>query len=150
VSPRRRLMAALSAIVLVAAAAGGFLLGVALGERASQPGTQVLTVDRPASVAPRDVALRSAGGFTGFEAGALGGEVTREGVATGVTAEGLTLASGAAVMQVRYVDTTRFYHLVDADRPLAPGDVVVVRLGRDGVAEAVLRVPADLREGDSR
>jgi hypothetical protein len=99
------------------------------------------------------VALRSSAGFTGFEEGALGGAVTRSGVAEGGEGgeEGvLAVQTESARMQVRLSSPDRLYRIVPAEAPLAAGDVVVVRVDEDGVAEAVLRVPADLREGDSR
>ena len=129
---------------------GGFFAGVQLGESASEPGTRTLTLDRPSATEPRDVALRSSAGFTGFEEGALGGAVTRSGVADGGEEGVLAVQTESARMQVRLSSPARLYRIVTAEAPLAAGDVVVVRVDEDGVAEAVLRVPADLREGDSR
>lgn len=138
--------------VVLLLAAGGFYLGVRLGERASEPGTTALTLDSPSAAAPRDVALRSGAGFTGFEAGALGGVVTRSGVAETDDTEGGTFAvqTATARLEVRTSAPARLYRIVPAEDALAPGDVVVIRVAEDGTAEAVLRVPADLREGDSR
>jgi len=142
-----------SGLVVVAVlliAVGGFFAGMQLGERASEPGTQTLTLDRPSATDPRDVALRSLAGFTGFEEGALGGAVTRSGVAESGEDGVLAVQTESARMQVRTSSPARLFRIVSAEAPLARGDVVVVRVDEDGVAEAVLRVPVDLREGDSR
>jgi len=142
-----------SGLLIVAAfaiAVGGFLAGTSLGERASEPGTQTLTLDRPSASAPRDIALYSAAGFSGFEEGALGGLVTRSGAAE-VGADGTVIVkSGSATLQVRTLSPARLFSIVPATASLAAGDIVVIRLAEDGAAEAILRVPADLREGDSR
>lgn len=140
----------LFAVALLLIATGGFFAGVQLGERASEPGTQTLTLDRPADATPRDVGLRSPAGFTGFESGALGGQVTREGVVAGVADGAFDVETGSARMRVSTTSPQRLYHIVAVEAPLSPGDVVVIRLDENGAAEAVLRVPADLREGDSR
>lgn len=148
-----------SGVVIVAVlliTVGGFVAGTQLGGRASEPGSQTLTLDRPSATEPRDVGLRSLGGFTGFEEGALSGAVTRTGVAESGEDGGngpdgtFTVHTETAQMQVRTSSPARLYRIATAESPLAPGDVVVVRVDGDGVAEAVLRVPADLREGDSR
>lgn len=142
-----------SGLVVVAVlllAVGGFFTGMQFGERSSAPGTQALTLDRPSATEPRDVALRSSAGFTGFEEGALGGAVTRSGVAETGEDGVFAVQTESARMQVRTSSPARLYRIVPAEAPLAPGDVVVVRVDEDGAAEAVLRVPADLREGDSR
>ena len=142
-----------SGLVVVAVlllATGGFFTGMQLGERTSAPGSQTLTLDRPSATESRDVALRSSAGFTGFEEGVLGGAVTRSGVAESGEDGVLAVQTQTARMQVRMSSTDRLYRIVSAEQSLAPGDVVVVRVDEDGVAEAVLRVPADLREGDSR
>lgn len=142
-----------SGVVIVAVlliTVGGFFAGMQFGERGSEPGSRTLTLDRPSATEPRDVALRSAAGFTGFEEGALGGAVTRSGVAETGADGVLAVQTQSAAMQVRMTSPARLYRIVSAETALAPGEVVVVRLDEDGVAEAVLRVPSDLREGDSR
>lgn len=131
-------------------AVGGFFAGMQLGERASEPGSHTLTLDRPSATERRDAALRSSAGFTGFEEGALGGAVTRSGVAESGEDGVFAVQTESARMQVRTSSPARLFRIMAARAPLAPGDVVVVRVDEDGVAEAVLRVPADLREGDSR
>ena len=139
-------------VALLIVAVGGFMSGTRLGERASEPGTQALHLDRPSAAAPRDVALRSPAGFTGFEEGALGGLVTRSGLAElEPDAEGIfTVATDSATLRVRTLSPARLFRIVTLDGPLATGDIVVVRTAGDGVAEAILRIPPDLREGDSR
>jgi len=145
-----RARSGLLVVTILVIAVGGFFAGTRLGERASQAGTQTLTLDRPSASAPRDVALQSAAGFSGFEEGALGGLVMRSGTAE-IGEEGtVVVQSGPARLQVRTLSPARLFRIVAADSPLAPGDVVVVRVDEDGVADGVLRVPADLREGDSR
>ncbi len=142
-----------SGVLIVAVfviAIGGFFAGTRLGERASEPGTQTLTLDRPSASTPRDVALHSTAGFSGFEEGALGGLVTRSGSAE-VGEEGTVIVrSGDATLQVRTLSPARLFNIASADAGITPGDIVVVRIAEDGAAEAILRVPADLREGDSR
>ncbi|MCB9484015.1 MAG: hypothetical protein H6675_08400 [Dehalococcoidia bacterium] len=140
----------LFAVALLAVAVGGFFAGSKLADRASEPGTRTLTLDRPSAAAPRDVALRSAGGFTGFEEGALGGQVTRSGATADVEDAAFAVEGGGARLQLRVTSPARLYRIAPASTPLAIGDVVVIRVDADGAAEAVLRVPADLREGDSR
>ncbi|MCK9495080.1 MAG: hypothetical protein M0R75_06235 [Dehalococcoidia bacterium] len=140
----------LVALAILALGIGGFVGGMRLGERASEPGTDTLTLDQPSAAAPRDVALRSPAGFTGFEDGALGGVVTRNGVVTAGEDGAFAVQTGSATLQLRTTSPARMYRIAPVDGSLAAGDVVVVRLDEDGAAEAVLRVPADLREGDSR
>ncbi|MQC17951.1 MAG: hypothetical protein DWG80_02615 [Chloroflexi bacterium] len=139
-------------VVLLVVAVGGFVSGTRLGERASEPGTETLEVDRPSAAVPRDVALRSPAGFTGFEEGALGGLVTRSGLAElEPDAEGIfTVVTDSATLRVRTLSPARLYRIVALEGPLAAGDIVVVRTAEDGTAEAILRIPPDLREGDSR
>jgi len=145
-----RVTSILAIVGLVLAGVVGVLGGMRLGEAASEPGLQTLTVADPRSTAPRDDAPRSPAGFTGFEDGALGGVVTRTGTTTAFEDGRFSVMTGSAVMDVRVSATTRLYRLVEADSPLAAGDVVVVSLDASGAPTAVLRVPADLREGDSR
>ncbi len=135
---------------LVVAALGGVVGGMRLAERVNEPGTSVATVAHPASAPRAEIALRSPAGFTGFEAGALGGSVTRTGAIAAGEGAAFDVRSGASAMTVRATSTVRLYRIQDTDRPLAPGDVVVVRLDEAGSATAVLRIPPDLREGDSR
>jgi hypothetical protein len=139
-------------LALLAVAVGGFAAGARLGERASEPGAQTLSVARPSAAILRDVALRSPAGFTGFEEGALGGVVSRSGlVASSADADGaFTVATGSATLEVRTLSPARLFRIVTLDRPLTAGDIVVVRTAEDGTAAAILRIPPDLREGDSR
>jgi hypothetical protein len=145
-----RVTSILAILGLLFAAVGGVVGGMRLGEAASEPGSQTLTVADPRSATPRDDLLRSPAGFTGFEDGALGGVVTRSGTTTAFEDGRFSVVTGSAVMDVRISATTRLYRLVEAPGPLATGDVVVVSLDATGAPIAVLTVPADLREGDSR
>ena len=140
----------LSAFGFVAIVLMGLVAGMQLGQLASTPDEQVLALDRPSTVADRDVALRSVAGFSGFEAGALRGEVTRTGAITAPTANTLIVDSGIATAEFRFTSPTRLYRIQPTSVPLRPGDVVVIRLSAEGMGEASLRVPGDLREGDSR
>lgn len=145
-----RVTSMLAVLGLLLAAVGGTFGGMRLGETASQPGSQTLTVADPRSAPRHDDMLRSPAGFTGFEDGALGGVVTRSGVTTAFEDGRFSVVSGSAVMEVRISAPTRLYRLVEAPTPLATGDVIVVNLDATGAPTAVLSIPADLREGDSR
>ncbi|MQC17341.1 MAG: hypothetical protein DWG82_03790 [Chloroflexi bacterium] len=138
----------LTAIAGIAMA--GLLLGVRLGDQASQPGEQVLTLERPSTVAPREAGLRSLAGFSGFEDGALGGLVARAGAAQAVDGNLLVVESASARTEIRYTSPTRFFVIAGAQGGPQAGDVVVARLAPDGSAEALLIVPGDIREGDAR
>ncbi|MDA0815473.1 MAG: hypothetical protein O2924_02730 [Chloroflexi bacterium] len=140
----------LSAFGLVAIVAVGLVVGMQLGELTSAANEQTLALDRPSTVAARDVGLRSSAGFNGFETGALRGDVTRTGAITTPSADTIIVDSGAATAEFRFTSPTRLYRIQPSSSPLRPGDVVVIRLNADGAGEASLRVPGDLREGDSR
>lgn len=135
---------------LLLASVGGVFVGMRLAERVNEPATQVLAVEDPESAPASDVARRSPAGFTGFEQDALGGRVTRAGATSEANAGAFEVREGPASMIVRTTTTTRLYRIAAAERPLAPGDVIVVRLDESGAPLAVLRVPPDLREGDAR
>lgn len=135
---------------LLLAGAAGLAGGMRLGERASEPGSHTVTLTDPRSAPARSGALVSPAGFTGFEDGALGGIVTRTGTTTAMEDGQFGVLTGSAAMDVRVTRSTRLYRLVEADGAVSMGDVVVVRLDSTGAPVAVLRVPADLREGDSR
>lgn len=138
--------------VLAAALGGGVLSGVALGERASRPGTQLLALDDPRGTeAGVSTPLRSAAGFTGFEGRpALGGVVMRVGAVGEVEERSLAVVDGGGTVSISLTEPLRLYRLAVATQPLAAGDVVLLRLDADGTPVAALRVPADLYEGDSR
>ncbi|GMU39492.1 MAG: hypothetical protein AMXMBFR23_03580 [Chloroflexota bacterium] len=147
-----RLRGWLTAVGLLAALAGGGLAGSALGERASRPGTETLTL-ASADAAGTGVAtpLRSAAGFTGFEGRpALGGAVVRVGAVEHVQERALTVVEGAGTFEVSLTQPLRLFRIVEASRPLQAGDIVLLRVASDGTPQAALRVPADLYEGDSR
>jgi len=147
-SRRWRALATLTALVAVGGI--GFWGGMSLGERASQPETRVLSLDRPSTVAPREAGVRSAAGFSGFEAGALGGAVSRSGAASASGDGQLVVESASARAEVQYSNASRFFAIGAASRAPQAGDIVVVRVSADGAAEAVLLVPGDIREGDAR
>lgn len=147
-----RVRALALAVVLVAALGGGVLSGIALGEHASRPGTQLLALDDPRAIESGVSApLRSAAGFTGFEGRpALGGVVVRVGVVGDVQERSLAVVDGGGTLTISLTQPQRIYRLARATQPLAAGDVVLVRLDEEGAPVAALRVPADLYEGDSR
>ena len=95
--------------------------------------------------------LRSPGGFTGIDGRpALGGNVVRVGQTDAVAAQSIEVLDGSGTFTVSLVEPLRLYRLGPADLPLAPGEVVLVRVDAGGVPQAVLRVPSDLGEGDTR
>lgn len=147
-----RVRALALASVLVAALGGGVLSGIALGERASRPGTQLLALDDPRGTeAGVSAPLRSAAGFTGFEGRpALDGVVVRVGAVGDVEARSLAVVDGGGTLSISLTEPLRLYRLAPATQPLVAGDVVLLRLDADGTPVAALRVPADLHEGDSR
>ncbi len=147
-----RLRGWLSAVGLVAALAGGAVAGSALGERASRPATDALTLASPAAAGSGVASpLRSAAGFTGFEGRpALGGAVVRVGAVEDVQERSLAVVEGAGTFEVSLSQPLRLFRIVEASRPLQAGDIVLLRVASDGTPEAALRVPADLYEGDSR
>ncbi len=117
-----------NALGFVAIVAIGLVVGMQLGESTSAADDRILTLDRPSTVASRDVGLRSIAGFSGFEAGALRGEVTRTGAIAAPSADMIVVDSGAATAEFRFTSPTRLYRIQPADSPLRPGDVVIIRL----------------------
>lgn len=148
-SLRARLALMLRLGIVVAALGGGVAAGVALGTRASAPVQTELVLADPALATPApEAALRSAGGFTGFDgAAALGGAVTRVGAIAGTRDGSFEVTGAGSTLAIRTTSTARLYRVRRAASPLRPGDTVVVLVGADGSAAAVLRVPADLNEG---
>lgn len=144
-----------SALILggaVLALGVGVAVGATLGERASHPGHQELLIVDPA-LAGRgtDQALRSGGGFTGFDGpGGLGGAAARTGEVTAPRDGTFQVRSEGASLDVRLTSTARLFRLRGAAEGLRPGDAVVVRVRPDGAAAGVLRVPRDLNEGTGR
>jgi hypothetical protein len=147
-----RVRALALAAVLIAALGGGVLSGIALGERASRPGTQLLALDDPRGTeAGVSAPLRSAAGFTAFEGRpALGGVVVRVGAVGEVEERSLAVVDGGGTLTISLTEPLRLYRLAPATQPLVAGDIVLLRLDADGAPVAALRVPADLHEGDSR
>lgn len=145
---RLRVAGAILGIVL--AAAGGAAFGVALGERASQPVVRDLVVADHSNAPEHTPALRSPGGFTGFEGRpGLTGRVFRVGEIGQASEEQLDVIGDGSSVQVRLRDGTRLFRLAPLAGGPAPGDVVMVRLEQD-VVTGVLRVPPDLGEGEAR
>lgn len=147
-----RLRGWLTALGLAASLAAGVVTGSALGQRASQPGTEALTLAAPSSAGAGVASpLRSSAGFTGFEGRpALGGTVVRVGAVEDVQERSLAVVEGAATFEVSLSQPLRLFRIVEASRPLQAGDIVLLQVAPDGTPQAALRVPADLYEGDSR
>ena len=142
------LSAVVTATALLAAGLAGVVLGVAAGERASQPEVHELVVAEPAlRAATVAAALRSAGGFTGFGGlPALPGDVLRAGTVAEAEAGALVVDSGGSEAEIRFSAPLRLFRIAALREALRAGDIVVVRFA-GGAPEAVLRVPPDLEEG---
>ena len=140
-----RAATALGLIGLVAAAFAGAVIGVRAGANASEPAVSVLRVVDPVlSAGPPEHARRSAGGFTGFGAAALAGEVIAGGSLVAVEANDqgggtLVFRDGARETSVRYLDATRLRELVSG-ADLSEGATVVLRL-EDGDVVSLLHIP---------
>lgn len=135
-----------AALGLLVAAVAGVFAGLALAERANTQHVETMTLAAPSSAEPRDVALRSAGGFTGFEAGALPGDVTRVGEMTEQSEGRYAVSDGQATLHVALTSAERLYTIQTATRGLEAGDVVVLQVGDDRTAEGALRIVAELPE----
>ena len=128
-----------------AVVAGGFL-GVRTARQGSEAGVaELVIVDPELFSGPPAGAFTSPGGFSGFGAAALRGEVLGSGALVSVEIEDgsgtILIRNGSRELAVRFLSTLRLYHLVSVDQ-LAVGDTVVVR-SVDGVATSLLRVPVD-------
>jgi hypothetical protein len=148
---RERFILLASLVLVVAAGAGGGLLGLRLGEAASAPAQRRLTVADPdGAVLDEAAAGRSAGGFTGFGGRpALRGEVLRTGEIKAASSGAIDLASTESGATVRYTTPERLFRIAALSGPLRPGDLVQV-LVRDGAVTGVLRLPAGLDAGINR
>lgn len=148
----RRLANALLILGALGTLGGGAMLGMAFGERASRPGHRELVIADPRlATAGGGVVLRSPGGFTGFDGpGSLGGAAVRVGTVGASRGGAFEVISDGSSLGIRATDTSRLFLLRRASSALASGDAVVVRVGADGNASAVLRVPRDLNEGAGR
>ncbi|MDA1002108.1 MAG: hypothetical protein O3B31_01970 [Chloroflexi bacterium] len=137
-------------IGIIAAGAGGALMGTRLARAATRPPHQeVLLLAPELSAGPRAGALTSPGGFTGFGgAPALKGDVARAGTVTAVDVETgrLSIESPGGAVSVRFTASDRMFRLGPLTNALAKGDVVLVRV-EGGVAAGVMRVPPDLDVG---
>ena len=134
----------------LAVVAGG-LLGVRTARQASEPAVaELVIVDPELFAGPPTGALTSPGGFSGFGAAALRGEVLGSGELVSVDAQQgsgtVVIRSGSRQLTVRFRSTLRLFQLVSLDE-LNVGDTVVIR-SVDGVATSLLRVPVDY-EGEA-
>ncbi len=140
-----RVITFISVIGVVAAAIAGAAAGVALGERASEPGTQTLTVLDPTLALDEGPNLTSPGGFTGFEgAPALTGRVFRTGAFEALDGDTAYIASSSGALDLQIDSTARLLRLGPLAGALQPGDTVLIRY-EDDEPVAILRVPSDLR-----
>ncbi len=137
-----RIVGALTLLSLIAIGGGGALLGVTLGERATQQGVQQLRIIDPLSFdATPATALRSAGGFTGFGGlPALSGDVFRSGRVSGNDEGGLLITAEGMQIVVEFSRPLRLFRIVSTPQ-VAVGDTVLVRRV-DGEVTGVLVLPA--------
>lgn len=137
-----RIVGALTLLSLIAIGGGGALLGVALGERATEQGVQQLRIIDPLSFdAPPTTALRSAGGFTGFGGlPALSGDVFRSGRVSGSDEGGLLITAEGMQIVIEFSRPLRLFRIVSTPQ-VAVGDTVLVRRV-DGEVTGVLVLPA--------
>jgi len=140
-----RLATALGLIGFVLAAAAGAFVGVRAGASASEPGlNQVRIIDPVNAAGPPEHAWFSAGGFSGFGAAALPGEVITGGALVSVEpAEPggrLVFRDGGRQTTVRYLETVRLFELVNG-KGLATGDTVVLRFVDNDIVSVLLIPP---------
>lgn len=131
---------------------GGFL-GVRTARQASEPAVAELTIVDPELFSgPPAGAFSSLGGFSGFGATALRGEVLGSGELVSLQLEEqedaaesargtLVVRNGSRELTVRFLSTLRLYQIASIDQ-LVADDVVVIR-SVDGEVTGLLRVPVD-------
>lgn len=148
---RTRVKAAIWTVAVVLAGAGGGLLGMRLGDAASAPRVERVTVVAPDLFAgPPADAARSAGGFTGFGGPpAIRGEVQRSGAVQRTESGALVIGSADSSVTVRYTSPERLFRIVPAGAPVRAGDLVQVRVEGDR-AMSILRLPPGLEQGGNR
>lgn len=136
-----RIIGALTLLSLIAIGGGGALLGVALGERATEQGVQQLRIIDPLSFdATPATALRSAGGFTGFGGlPALSGDVFRSGRVSRSDEDGLLITAEGMQIVIEFSRPLRLFRIVSTPRVVV-GDTVLVR-HVDGEITGVLVLP---------
>ena len=74
----------------------------------------------------------------------------RVGTIAGATGGAFEVNSQGSSLGIRATSTARLFRLGRAATPLGAGDAVIVRVGADGAATGVMRVPRDLNEGTGR
>lgn len=132
---------------IVLAALGGVLLGLRLADAANEPQQRTLTIANPEGAQDASPALRSAGGFTGFEGlPALPGDAVRSGEIRDVTDEGFLVASGGGALSVAAARAGDTYRIASLERSLASGDAVVLRIDASGAVVAALLITAPVTE----
>ena len=147
----KRLVTIAMLTLALASAAGGAMLGVRLGQAASAPAErQLMLVSAEGALPASAGAVRSAGGFTGFDgARGLKGEALRSGTVRSVAGGTMVIASPESTLNLRYTRAERFFTIARTTTPLRADDLVQVFV-RDGVATGVLRVPASIEQGANR
>lgn len=148
---RSRIETVVVVAVVLLAGAGGGLLGMRLGDAASAPNIERVTVAAPEALAgPPQDAARSAGGFTGFGGPpAIRGEVQRSGTVQSAGPGALVIGSAESSVTVRYTSSERLFRIAPAGTPPRAGDLVQVRVEGDHAA-AILRLPPGLEQGGNR
>ena len=147
---RERFIVLAGLVLVIAAGAGGSLLGMRLGEAASAPAERRVAITDPDMATIDTAVARSAGGFTGFGGRpALRGEVLRSGEIKSAGTGSIEVASPESVSTVRYSTTERLFRIAASSAPLRAGDLVQVQV-KDGAVTAALRLPPGLDEGINR
>jgi hypothetical protein len=148
---RERFIVFASLVLVVAAGAGGALLGMRLGEVASAPDERRVAITDPdGAVQGGTAGALSAGGFTGFGGRpALRGAVLRTGEVRATGTGMIELASTESGATVRYTTSERLFRIVPLTTSLRAGDLVQLQV-KEGAVTAALRLPAGLDEGINR
>ena len=148
-SSRVRTLLALAAALV--AFVGGGATGIGIADRTNAPHQRDVVIPAPAGASGGIQALRSAGGFTGFDApAALSGGVARTGTMSATQNGAFEVSSAGSTLAARTTSGARLFGIERASSAPARGDAVLVRLDGSGGTTGVLRLPGDLHEGENR
>ncbi len=148
-SSRVRTLLALAAALV--AFVGGAATGIGIADRTNVPHQRDVVIADPTGASGGIQALRSTGGFTGFDApAALAGSVARTGTMSATQNGAFEVTSAGSTLAARTTSGARLFRIERASSAPARGDAVLVRLDAGGVATGVLRLPGDLHEGENR
>ena len=141
------LTVALMVFLFLVMGLAGLFGGRWLGERVSEPDTNLVLVESPTLFSKDNAdSWNSEGGFNGFGGlPALPGDVLRATKVVDSEPGRLILESEGSTLAVTFSKPIRLFEIVSASL-IGPGDVVVVRL-IENVPQAVLVVPPDLEQG---